>query len=67
MVEIFCFVLWEFLLVFWVWFGLLEFFPPKTELFTESVLRIGSVFIWFVISSVHVYALFTFLQNVPSV
>lgn len=56
----FCFGFFIFL-IYW------NFFPLKTKLFTESVLYIGSVFIWFVLSSVHVYALFTFLQNIPSV
>lgn len=40
------------------------FFPQTYSL--SLFLRIGSVFIWFVLSSVHVYALFTFLQNIPS-
>lgn len=50
-----------FLLSYWDFF-----FPPKLNYSLSLFLHIGSVFLWFVLSSVHVYALFTFLQNVPS-
>lgn len=43
-----------------------DFFFSKLNYSLSLFLHIGSVFIWFVLSTVHVYALFTFLQNIPS-
>lgn len=51
-----------FLLSYWDFF----FSSSNLNYSLSLFLRIGSVFIWFVLSSVHVYALFTFLQNIPS-
>lgn len=42
-----------------------DFFPKLYYSFS-AFLHIGSVFIWFVLSSMHVYVLFTFLQNISS-
>lgn len=40
-------------------------FSPIINYSSSLFLDIGSVFIWFVFSSVHVYAVLTFLQNTP--